>query len=232
MGTIVEGLIFDLDNTLLDRQAVFRRFANDFYEERLRATISSTRDDSVAKMVEWDEDGYISREKMFARWIEEWPEIGLDVGPLTGLYRSGMERQAQPDPEVNGFLSYLNERQVPWGIVTNGSRNQRRMCRAAGLDQLAPFIIVSEEAGYAKPDPRIFRDALEATGLTKPEQVMFVGDNPVADINGAKRFGMKAAWVRRGREYPVGLHPPDHVVDFVTEVRDVVDVAPRSACRG
>ena len=164
MDAGVEGLIFDLDNTLLDRQAVFLRFASDFYEERLRATISNTRDDAVAKMVEWDEDGYISREKMFARWIAEWPEVGLDVGPLERLYRSGMERQVQPDLRVNEYLVYLNEQQVPWGIVTNGSRNQRRMCRAAGLDELAPFIIVSEEAGYAKPDPRIFRDALEATG--------------------------------------------------------------------
>ena len=225
MGTIVEGLIFDLDNTLLDRQAVFLRFASDFYEERLHARISDTRDDAVAKMVEWDEDGYISRENMFSRWIAEWPEVGMDMESLIRWYRSEMERQAQPDPEVNGFLAYLNDQQTPWGIVTNGSRNQRRMCRAAGLDELAPFIIVSEEAGYAKPDPRIFRDALEATGLTRPEQVMFVGDNPVADIDGAKRFGMKAAWVRRGREYPVGLRTPDYVVDFVSEVRDVVGVA-------
>ena len=232
MGTIVEGLIFDLDNTLLDRQAVFLRFAGDFYEEHLRTTISNTRDDAVAKMVGWDEDGYISREKMFVRWIAEWPEVGLEVGPLERLYRSGMERQALPDPEVNGYLAYLNEQQVPWGIVTNGSRNQRRMCRAAGLDELAPFIIVSEEAGYAKPDPRIFRDALRATGLTRPEQVMFVGDNPLADIDGAKRFGMKAAWIRRGRRYPSNLHPPDHVVDLATEVRGVVDVAGRSGCRG
>ena len=61
---------------------------------------------------------------------------------------------------------------------------------------------------------------------------MFVGDNPVADIDGAKRFGMKAAWIRRGREYPDGLIMPDYVVDLVTEMRDVVDVAGRSGCRG
>ena len=90
------------------------------------------------------------------------------------------------------------------------------------MDQLAPFIIVSEEAGYAKPDPRIFRDALKATGLARPEQIMFIGDNPFADIDGAKRFGMRAAWIRRAREYPVDLQPPDHIIDFVTEVRNIV----------
>ena len=87
---------------------------------------------------------------------------------LTEWYRSKMERQVQPDMEINRFLAYLNYQHVPWGIVTNGSRNQHRKCRAAGLNQLAPFTIVSEGAGYAKPDPRIFRDALRATGLTRP----------------------------------------------------------------
>ena len=135
-----------------------------------------------------------------------------------------MERQVRPDEEVNGFLAQLNERRVPWGIVTNGSRSQHGKCLQAGLDKLAGFIIVSEEAGYRKPDPRIFRDALEATGLSTPEQVMFVGDNPLADMDGAKRFGMKAAWVRRDRPYPPDLIPPDYVIDRVTEVRDIVDL--------
>ena len=161
---------------------------------------------------------------MLARWLSEWPDVGLDMGSLRRWYRSEMERQVQPDAEVNGLLAHLNERRMPWGIVTNGSPNQHAKCRAAGLDKLAPFIIISEEAGYRKPDPRIFRDALEAMGLSTPEQVMFIGDNPLADIDGAKRFGMKAAWVRRGRQYPVDLQPPDHVIDHVMEVRNIVDV--------
>ena len=227
MDTVVNGFVFDLDNTLLDRQTTFNRVASSFYEEYLCATTSVTRDDAVAMMVRWDGDGYANREEILTRWLGEWPEADLDMGTLTKWYRLAMERHVQPDTEVNGFLAYLNDRQVPWGIVTNGSRNQRPKCRAAGLDQLAPFIIVSEEAGYAKPDARIFRDALKATGLTSPEQIMFIGDNPLADIDGAKRFGMKAAWIRRGRQYPVDLQPPDHVFDFVTEARQFVDVTPQ-----
>ena len=127
--------------------------------------------------------------------------------------------------EVNGFLARLNGQRVPWGIVTNGSASQHVKCRAAGLDRLAPFVIVSEEVGYAKPDPRIFRDALRLTGLAAPGQVMFVGDNPLADIEGARKFGMKTAWVRRGRPYPVDLQPPDYVIDRVVEVGDFVGAA-------
>ena len=192
MKTTVGGLIFDLDNTLLDRQAVFRRVAESFYEVRLCGSTRVSRDDAVEKMVECDGDGYASKAEVFRRFLDEWPDTGLRLDSLTEWYRAEAERQVHPDLRVNEYLVYLNEQQEPWGIVTNGSRSQRRKCRAADLDELAPFIIVSEEAGYAKPDPRIFQDALEAVGLTRPEQVMFVGDNPVADIDGAKRFGMKA----------------------------------------
>ena len=225
MNNVVQGLLFDLDNTLVDREAAFVRVAEDFYEEHLRAMVSHSREEAVAMMIHWDRDGYANREAMFQQWLSEWPEIGLDVTSLTNWYRSRKEQRVEPNLDVNGFLAELNKRQVPWGIVTNGNPIvQYNTCRAAGLYQLAPFIIISEEVGYAKPDPRIFRDALKATGLTAPQQVMFVGDNPLADIAGAKAFGMKTAWVRRGRHYPEDLRPPDYVIDDFTEVRDLVKV--------
>ena len=218
-ATSVEAVIFDLDNTLLDREALFQSVAETFYDEHLAARHSVTRDEAVELMVCWDEDGYGVRQAMRRRWwLSEWPNTGLDDESLASWYGSAMDRLTRPDAEVNAFLTQLNEQSMPWGIVTNGDTSrQRGKCRGAGLDRLAPFIIVSEEAGYEKPDPRIFRDALEAAGLTAPERVLFVGDNPTADADGAKRFGMQAAWVRRGRDYPPDLLPPDHVIDRVTE---------------
>ena len=50
---------------------------------------------------------------------------------------------------------------------------------------------------------------------------MFVGDNPVADIDGSKRFGMMAAWICRGRNYPSDLITPDYTIDHVLEVRNI-----------
>ena len=191
----IRGFLFDLDNTLIDREAAFVRFATRFYEERLRNVTSMTREEVVARMVHWDQDGYVDRSKMFAKWADEWPQAEIEPEWLVPWYRLEMKRHVQPDAEINCLLADLNERRVPWGIVTNGSTTgQHVACQAAGLDELAPFIIISEAAGYKKPDPRIFRDALELTGLASPEQVMFVGDNPRADVDGAKRFGMKAAW--------------------------------------
>ncbi|MYA60811.1 MAG: HAD family hydrolase [Chloroflexi bacterium] len=219
----IRGLLFDLDNTLIDREAAFIRFATSFYNERLQNATSMSQVDAVAQMVCWDEDGYVDRGEMFARWVNEWPDAGLEPAQLLPWYQSEMKRHVQPDTDNNRLLADLNRRTVPWGIVTNGStQTQRIACRSAGLDKLAPFVIVSEAAGYKKPDPRIFRDALNRTGLSSPEHILFVGDNPIADIDGAKRFGMKTAWVRRGRQFPDELQSPDYVVDHVAELRDVL----------
>lgn len=220
LGKSIRGLLFDLDNTLIDREAAFIRFVSHFYDEHLRNATSMSQAEVVDRMVLWDEDGYADRAAMFAKWADEWPEAGLEPERLLPRYRSEMKQHVRPDPDINCLLADLNERRVPWGIVTNGSTTgQQVACRAAGLDQLAPFIIVSETAGYKKPDPRIFRNALELTGLSSPEHVLFVGDNPRADIDGAKQFGMQTAWVRRGRQFPDDLRPPDYVVDHVAELR-------------
>ena len=222
--TAVDGLIFDLDGTLLDRNAVFAKVAGNFYDEHLDNLTTMARDEAVEMMVRWDRDGYSNREWMRSQWLSQWPKTGLDTESLRVWYRSAMERHIEPDVEIIDFLTGLNHRQVPWGIVTNGAASQRGKCRAAGLEQGAPFIIVSGEVGYAKPDQRIFRDALTAVGLESPGKVLFVGDNPVADIDGAQRFGMMTAWIRRGRTYPSDLQPPDFTIDHVLEVRNIAGV--------
>ena len=135
----VDGLVFDLDNTLLDRYSAFVGVAESFYEEHLRPAALVERDEAVAMMIRWDGDGYNDREGMLRRWLSEWPDIRLDMESLRTWYRAEIERQVKPDAEVNGFLAWLNERRVPWGIVTNGSPSQHGKCRAAGLDKLAGF---------------------------------------------------------------------------------------------
>ena len=223
MTTPISAILFDLDNTLFDREAAFRGLAEDFFDERLLGVASLPRADAVALMVEWDDDGYSDRQEMRERWVAEWPEAGLDFDAFNGWYRQVMARHSLPDAAVNDFLARLNSQGMPWGIVTNGSgRNQRDKCRLTGLEALTHFIIASEEQGYAKPDPRIFQDAMSALGLEAPEQVLFVGDNPVTDIEGARSSGMQTAWVSRGKQFPAELQPPDHVLERVLDLAGVL----------
>ena len=84
--------------------------------------------------------------------------------------------------------------------------------------------MVSEEVGAAKPAPEIFRHALEAIAAD-PAGTLFVGDNPDADIVGAKRLGMPAAWVHLGRDWELDEPRPDYVIGSVWELGAVFGAA-------
>ncbi len=71
----------------------------------------------------------------------------------------------------------------------------------------------------AKPDPSIFLEALRQLGNPTPGEVLFIGDNPEADIGGAQAVGMATAWIRRGRQWPASMAPPDFIVDSILETR-------------
>ena len=129
----VDGLVFDLDNTLFDFERAFEGVVLEFYQQHLRATASVPRAEAVEMMIRWDHElhavtQYVPnlRERRFARWLSEWPGTGFDIASLTGWYDDAMDRQMKPDPEVNGFLARLDDRQVPWGIVTNGPSQMQR----------------------------------------------------------------------------------------------------------
>jgi putative hydrolase of the HAD superfamily len=88
------------------------------------------------------------------------------------------------------------------GIVTNGPPDiQARKVAALGLAPLVDAVVYAEGVGrgVGKPDRAVFVEAARRVGV-RPAFVVFVGDDPVADIAGARHAGMSAVHVQRGRE--------------------------------
>jgi putative hydrolase of the HAD superfamily len=71
------------------------------------------------------------------------------------------------------------------------------------------------ELGFAKPDVRAYRALADALTL-QPAEILFVGDEPQADVAGPRNAGMQTVWVNRGgHAWPGDLPAADHVVaDF------------------
>lgn len=63
-----------------------------------------------------------------------------------------------------------------------------------GLNHFFKAILISAEVGWRKPHPKIFQEALRRLGA-KAEETVFVGDNPIDDVQGAKNVGMKAIFI-------------------------------------
>jgi len=87
-----------------------------------------------------------------------------------------------------------------------------------GLGHFFEHSLGAREAGAAKPDRRIFEALLERAGLA-PAEMLYVGDDPEADVEGARRAGLQAVWIDRfGREWPGHLEPPAHRVRDLDEL--------------
>ncbi len=210
----IAGALFDLDNTLWDRDDAFRRWATAFVEAQLPHAGAEERAAAVDRLVVLDAHGHGSKPAMFAAFKTAHPGVGAPVERLVERFYREMACYAVLDPAVPSLLDTLHRSGTPFGIVTNGSRRQLRTVHALGLDGLAACVLVSGILGCRKPDAPIFAAAALRLRVA-PGEILFAGDNPVADICGAHRAGMRTAWLRRGRTWPPDL--PDGCADLIVD---------------
>ena len=76
-------------------------------------------------------------------------------------------------------------------VVSNFDRRLRPILAGLGLGPLLDACVLPADAGAAKPDPRIFRAALDALGA-RPSETAFVGDDPARDLEPARALGLHA----------------------------------------
>lgn len=90
---------------------------------------------------------------------------------------------------------------LPIAIVTNGiGRVQRARLARSPLNEYISALIISEDVGVSKPDPRMIFEALAALGMPEERRVLMVGDSLKSDIAAAVRAGVPACWVNRLKE--------------------------------
>ena len=135
-------------------------------------------------------------------------------------WRSELER---PYPEAKAVLSALSERYC-LGIIANQSPGSEGRLKKHGLLSFITHCLASAELGLNKPDPAIFKLALERAGC-KPDEAVMIGDRIDNDIRPAKKLGWKTIRVRQG--FCRGQKPrsTDEEPDFeVEELKDILDI--------
>ena len=218
----IRAVLFDLDNTLLDRDAAFVSFCRELYHTSGVMEQSHTEAEALSIMNGLDADGYRPRHEFFADVISTWPGVFKDIDQAMQVFLASYPRMAVLEAPMRFLLEDLQERGIPCAIVTNGgSIMQMSKITESGLEGLVDAVVISESLGLRKPDRRIFERALADISAI-PSTTMFVGDDPEADILGAKDVGMFTTWVRRERQWPYEDNPPDHIIDHAAEIRPFV----------
>jgi len=191
------AVLFDLDNTLHDRDAGLLSFIRAQYSERRLDSLGVSAEAWTSRFVNLDHGGRVWKDEVYRQLCAEF-SLSLPWEALLEDYEEGFRNHVVP---CEGLVATLDElRSSGWrtGIVTNGrSSFQRRTLAALHIDHLLDVVIVSEECGLRKPDPEIFHLALNRLGCS-PDSSWFVGDDYVADVGGAASAGMNALWLKPG----------------------------------
>ncbi len=114
-------------------------------------------------------------------------------------------------PHIAAVLAQLKRSGLRVGLISNTGRTWGRFLRPIqddlGIGKYFDDRVFSDELGVRKPEPQIFEAALEHLGL-RPEEVVHVGDDLVADVGGSKALGLRAVWFDVGHESEHAIHDP------------------------
>jgi HAD superfamily hydrolase (TIGR01509 family) len=145
---------------------------------------------------------------------DEWPAVEA------ALYAAHRERHlwSGGDAGTGRALTRLRDAGVRLGVVSNSDGRVEQALDAAGLARYFDVIVDSRVAGVEKPDPRIFRAALDRLGV-EPAAALYVGDVYEVDVVGARGAGLDAALV--GVSAPGGV-PGVACARTVTELVDTL----------
>jgi putative hydrolase of the HAD superfamily len=122
------------------------------------------------------------------------PEKALDaaVRRVTELQVAAAGHQVYPD--VIPTLARLRRRGLRLGLISNHAWRLRDLVAELGLADYFAVVLTSARAGYRKPRPEIFQQALALAGA-KPDRSLYVGDDPTCDVAGARGAGLAALLV-------------------------------------
>ncbi len=146
-----------------------------------------------------------------------------DAARLSARYLAALSGKAFFLPHAREVLEELSRR-AALCLITNGlTLVQKGRIRKAGIGPFFRAVLISEELGLAKPDARFFLRAAEAAGLP-PSELLCVGDNPSADIGGARAAGIAGCWYNpAGAPWPGPGDPPERVI---RDLRELLEMAP------
>jgi HAD superfamily hydrolase (TIGR01549 family) len=227
----VRAVLFDLDDTLFDHRYGARAALRGVYGkyECFRGRPFEEFEDAHARGLEELHLRVIAGElEIDAARMERFRRLFLAAGVVSSdaqlaaaaaAYRAVYVASRRAVDGALDLLAALQPR-VRIGIVSNNLLDeQQAKVRLCGFDRYVDALVVSEEAGASKPDPAIFATALARLECDRIQAVM-IGDSWVADVEGARRTGIRPIWFNR-----TGLASPDPA-SGVTEIAALSPVEP------
>jgi putative hydrolase of the HAD superfamily len=207
-------VLFDLDNTLVDRRGTLADWAAEFtarhgLEDEEQAYVLAV---VAERAYPSTFDAIRTRYRLSTSTDELWRAYCIDIAGLVSC----------PADVLDG-LDELRAASWRVGVATNGAADiQRAKLRATGISERVDGVFVSEDADARKPQPRHFALAAARCGAGLCDGGWMVGDNPVNDIGGGRSAGLNTIWIGNDHCWPPGDPGPDHTVPHARAAIDLL----------
>jgi len=208
----VKGVIFDLDETLIDDfvglEKAHRAVAKELHRYVSGQGAKVSEEALFSKVTELDDKMNMKRKYIRNDW---WPllleqlgvkvELPLEIlDRLTLLYWETFADNTELYPDTEETLRYLKDKGYRLGIITDtdGTRGikKMRLSRLKIVKFFDSIVIAGEDTPKTKPDPNPYLIVAKELGVG-PEECVFVGDKPFTDIDGGNKAGMRTVLLKR-----------------------------------
>jgi putative hydrolase of the HAD superfamily len=207
-------VLFDLDDTLVDRRGMLAGWAAGFVSRHgLGDGEQAYVLGAVAERAYPSTFGAIRvRYRLDASAEELWRAYCANIAAMVSC-----------PAYVLGGLDELRAAGWRVGVATNGAVDiQWAKLRATGIAGHVDGAFVSEEGDARKPEVRHFALAAERCGAVLGDGGWMVGDNPVNDVVGGHSAGLRTIWVDNGRSWVAHIPAPEHTVSDAGSAMDLL----------
>ncbi len=214
----IKAVLFDLDDTLYDREALVRRVVTDQYDAFQHELRSVQKADFIRRVLQLDDCGYANKRALYTTVVGEYllaPEL---IERLMENFWTSYDDKCELSQDTRLTLQTLRRNHIKLGVITNGgTERQQRKLDSLGVSSWFDVILISETEGVRKPDAEIFHRAL-ARCKVQASEAIFVGDHPDTDIGGALGAGLHAVW----KVTP--YWPCTHQVPFIHHLSEILSM--------
>lgn len=225
-------IYFDLDDTLLDHKAaeasglrdVHRHFS--MFDDSDPQALIDTYHEVNSEQWRLYSQGDVNREQLQRNRFEQTlRKMDLDASLFEEVGTYYMQCYRDHWQWIDGAEEAYQRvvQDYPVGMLTNGfAETQRLKFEKFDFYDSADHVVISEDVGVLKPDPKVFAHATKLADVASDE-ILYVGDSLTSDIEGGSRFGWNTAWfTQNGDERQ--HRKADFVFDDFTDLRNLLNV--------
>ncbi len=175
-------------------------------------------------------DYFIRRLNQYENFSISFTEQVRYVAAAVMAYHAQKIKHIKIYDDVKRCLEWLKENSIKTAIITDGIPiKQYEKILRLGIDDLIDLVVISDEIGIRKPNPKLFSYCLNKFKV-KGYETIYIGDNIYKDIIPAKQNNIHSVYIHRGGKYDTNItgeeiedrNKPDYEISKLDEVFEII----------